>query len=85
MCPASPADSSPSNHIATIEECLRFAMAQQPHTIVSGVENVDQIDHNVSVIKHMKPLTSREIEVLVSRTGKGPTGPKIEPYKRKEA
>jgi aryl-alcohol dehydrogenase-like predicted oxidoreductase len=72
------------NHIASIEECLRFAMAQQPDTIVSGVETVEQLDHNVSVIKHMKPLTSKQVKGLLTRTGDGPVGPGIEPYKRKD-
>ncbi len=73
------------NHIASIEECLRFAMAQQPDTIVSGVETIDQLEHNISVIKQMKPLTSREVKGLLTRTGGGPVGPDIEPYKRKDA
>lgn len=74
-----------SNNIATIPECLRFAMAQGPDTIVSGVETVEQLEENVATIKTAKPFTDDEIQTLLSRTSKGPIGPGIEQYKRKEA
>lgn len=74
-----------ANKIATIQECLRFAMAQGPDTIVSGVETVEQLEANVATIKTAKPFTDEEIKTLLSRTAKGPIGPGIEQYKRKEA
>jgi uncharacterized protein len=74
-----------SNSIATIPECLRYAMAQNPHTIVSGVETVEELEQNVATIKNDKPFTDEEIQVLLSRTGRGPIGPEIEQYKRKDA
>jgi aryl-alcohol dehydrogenase-like predicted oxidoreductase len=73
------------NKIATIPECLRFAMAQGPDTIVSGVETVEQLEENVATIKTAKPFTHDEIQTLLSRTAKGKIGPEIEQYKRKEA
>jgi len=74
-----------ANKIATIPECLRFAMAQGPDTIVSGVETVEQLEENVATIKTAKPFTGDEIKTLLSRTAKGPIGPGIEQYKRKQA
>jgi len=71
-----------NNQIATIEECLRFAMAQKTDTIVSGVETVEQLEQNVATIKHAKPFKKKEIETLLSRTAKGKIGPEIEQYKR---
>ena len=73
------------NKIATIPECLRFAMAQGPDTICSGVETVEQLEQNVAVIKHQKPFTDGELTELLTRTGKGKIGPDIEWYKRKNA
>ncbi len=70
------------NKIATIPECLRFAMAQNPHTIVSGVETVEELEQNVATIKTAKPYTEEELRQLLSRTAKGPIGPKIEQYKK---
>ena len=74
-----------ANHIAAIDECLRYAMAQDPHTIVSGVETVEQLEQNVAVIKTEKPYTELEISTLLSRTSQGKIGPEIEQYKRKDA
>jgi predicted aldo/keto reductase-like oxidoreductase len=73
------------NKIATIPECLRFAMSQKPDTIVSGVETVDQLEQNVAVIKNEKPFSEAEARRLLTRTGQGPTGSKIEWYKKKDA
>jgi len=73
------------NKIATIPECLRFAMTQGPDTICSGVETVEQLEQNVAVIKHQKPFTGGELTELLTRTGKGKIGPDIEWYKRKNA
>ncbi|MDA1314298.1 MAG: aldo/keto reductase [Acidobacteria bacterium] len=73
------------NKIATIAECLRFAMAQGPDVICSGVETVEQLEQNVAVIKHQKPFTDSEITDLLTRTGKGKIGPDIEWYKKKNA
>jgi aryl-alcohol dehydrogenase-like predicted oxidoreductase len=74
-----------ANKIATIPECLRFAMAQGPDTIVSGVETVEQLEENVATIKTSKPFSDDEIQLLLTRTAKGPLGPEIEQYKRKQA
>jgi aryl-alcohol dehydrogenase-like predicted oxidoreductase len=73
------------NKIATIPECLRFAMSQNPDTIVSGVETVDQLEQNVAVIKNEKPFSEAEARQLLTRTRQGPIGSKIEPYKKKDA
>lgn len=74
-----------NNKIATISECLRFAMSQGPNTIVSGVETTGQLEENVAVIKHGQPFESQELRQLLTRTGKGKLGPQIEWYKKKQA
>lgn len=71
--------------IATIEECLRFAWTQNPNTLVSGVESVDQLEQNVAVLKTLKKMTPTEMSSILKRTSKGPTGSKIENYKKKES
>lgn len=74
-----------SNGIATIEECLRFAMAQETDTIVSGVETIEQLQQNVATIKTAQPFTDIEISAVLKRTAGGKIGPEIEQYKRKSA
>ncbi len=71
--------------IATIEECLRFAWTQNPDTLVSGVESVDQLEQNVAVLKTLKKMTPTEMTSILDRTSKGPTGSRIETYKLKES
>ena len=73
------------NKIATIPECLRYAMAKRPHAIVSGVETIEQLNENVATIKTAKAFTDSEIETLLSRTAKTKIGPEVEQYKRKNA
>jgi aryl-alcohol dehydrogenase-like predicted oxidoreductase len=71
--------------IATIEECLRFAWTQNPNTLVSGVESVDQLEQNIAVLKTLKKMSPTEMSSLLERTANGPTGSRIETYKRKES
>lgn len=71
--------------IATIEECLRFAWTQNPNTLVSGVESVDQLEQNIAVLKTLKKMSPAEMSSILDRTSKGPHGSKIETYKRKES
>ncbi len=71
--------------IATIEECLRFAWTQNPNTLVSGVESVEQLEQNIAVLKTLKKMTPTEMTSILDRTSRGPTGSKIETYKIKES
>jgi aryl-alcohol dehydrogenase-like predicted oxidoreductase len=73
------------NSIATIPECLRFAWSQEIDTLVSGVETIEQLEENVLACKTFKKMSAQEMKELLARTGKGPTGSKIENYKKKEA
>ncbi len=70
--------------IAPIEECLRFAWSQQISTLVSGVESIDQLEQNIGVLKALKKMSAVEISQILDRTAKGPTGSRIETYKKKE-
>lgn len=71
--------------IATIQECLRFAWTQDPNTLVSGVESVDQLEQNIGILKTLKKMTPQEMSLILERTSKGPTGSGIETYKIKES
>jgi aryl-alcohol dehydrogenase-like predicted oxidoreductase len=71
------------NRIATIPECLRFALSQDVDVLVSGVETVEQLEANVAVVKSFRPMPKKEMAALLERTKKGPVGDSIEGYKRK--
>lgn len=72
------------NQVARIEECLRFSLSQDIDTVVSGVESTAQLEENTGVVKTFKKMTRQEMTVLLHRTKQGPTGSKVETYKKKE-
>lgn len=70
--------------VASIAECLRFALSQDVDTVVSGVETVAQLEENVLLVKTFRRMSQQEISALLERTRKGPYGSKVERYKRPE-
>ncbi|MCS7025122.1 MAG: aldo/keto reductase [Bryobacteraceae bacterium] len=72
------------HRIASIEECLRFALSQPVDTLVSGVESVEQLEQNVAVVKTFRRMTPQEMTSLLERTKQGPVGVKVERYKKSE-
>jgi aryl-alcohol dehydrogenase-like predicted oxidoreductase len=73
------------NGVATIQECLRFALSQDIDTLVSGVETVAQLEENVGAVKTFNKMSDAEISALLARTAKGPHGASIEEYKKRES
>lgn len=73
-----------ANNVASIDECLRFTWSHDIDTLVSGVETVDQLEHNVLVCKTFQPMSQEEQTTLLNRTGQGPVGVKVERYKKAE-
>ena len=71
--------------VATIPECLRFSLSQDIHTLVSGVETVEQLEENVGLCKAFQKMTPAEISTLLNRTKQGPQGSKVETYKKPQA
>jgi predicted aldo/keto reductase-like oxidoreductase len=71
--------------VATIPECLRFAWSHDIHTLVSGVETVEQLEQNVGLCKAFQKMKPPEISELLDRTRKGPTGVQVEKYKKPPA
>jgi aryl-alcohol dehydrogenase-like predicted oxidoreductase len=72
------------NKVARIEECLAFTLSQDIGTVVSGVESTSQLEQNTGIVKAFQKLSKQEISVLLHRTRQGPTGTKVESYKKKE-
>lgn len=70
------------NGVARIEECLRFTLAQDIDTMVSGVETVGQLEANVLTVKTQPKLTPAEVTAILERTAKGQTGTGVERYKK---
>jgi aryl-alcohol dehydrogenase-like predicted oxidoreductase len=71
--------------VASIPECLRFAWSHDIHTLVSGVESVEQLEQNVAACKSFQKMSPQEVSSLLDRTRRGPTGVKVETYKKPPA
>ena len=68
--------------VAAIGDCLRFAWSQDIDTLVSGVESVDQLEHNVAALRAFRKMSPQEISSLLDSTARGKTGSGVERYKR---
>ena len=71
--------------VATIPECLRFAWSHDIHTLVSGVQTVEELEQNVATCKAFEKMSREEISSLLDRTRQGPIGSKVETYKKPDA
>jgi predicted aldo/keto reductase-like oxidoreductase len=71
--------------VATIPECLRFSWSHDIHTLVSGVQTMEELEQNVASCKTFQKMSPKEISSLLDRTRQGPTGSKVETYKKPEA
>jgi len=71
------------NNIATIEECLRFAMGMPVATVVSGISTMEHLEQNVGIAKTFEPMTEAEIAALLEKTYDEAQDGKHEWYKDK--
>ncbi|MGC8760258.1 MAG: aldo/keto reductase [Bryobacteraceae bacterium] len=71
-----------AQNVAGIDECLRFAWSQDVDTLVSGVETVQQLEHNVAALRAFRKMTAEEIRSVLETTARGRTGAGVERYKR---
>ncbi len=71
------------NNIATIEECLRFAMGMPVATVVSGISTLEHLEQNIGIANNFKPMTETEIAALLEKTYDEAQGGKHEWYKDK--
>ncbi len=72
------------NHVAPIDECLRFTLSQDVDTLVSGMETIAQLEHNVAFVKTFQPMSQEQQSTTLNRTKSGPIGTKVENYKKTE-
>ena len=53
--------------VATVEECLRFALGQPIASLVSGIDSMDVLKQNLKVARDFKPLQGEELEKLLAK------------------
>jgi aryl-alcohol dehydrogenase-like predicted oxidoreductase len=67
--------------VASAAEALRWVWSQPVSVLISGCENVEQINYNVYLAKTFTPMPEDEQEALLART-EPHKGTQIENYKR---
>jgi len=70
-----------SYRVATVAEALRWVWSQPVSVLVSGCENVEQLNYNVYLAKTFTPMPEDEQAALLART-EPHKGTQIEDYKR---
>jgi len=53
--------------VATVEECLRFALSQPIAALVSGIDSMDVLRQNLKVARDFRPLQGEELERLLAK------------------
>ena len=69
------------NGIATVEECLRFAMTMPVSTLISGMDTLDILKENVQIARDFKPMTEEELADLLKSTEEPAREGQFEEYK----
>lgn len=73
-----------NENIATIGECLTFAMSLPVSTLISGMMQMDHLDQNVEITRNFEPYDEEELTTLLEKTYDAAQGGQLEWYKRTE-
>lgn len=71
----------PGTKIASIPECLHYAMNLPVSTVCSGIDSMDKLRENLAAAKSFKPLTAEKVAELLERTRTAALEGRYEPYK----
>ena len=53
--------------VCTVEEALRYALAQDISTLVSGIDSMKVLKQNLEIIRNFKPLDGEELARLLAK------------------
>jgi aryl-alcohol dehydrogenase-like predicted oxidoreductase len=69
------------NGVVKAEEMLRYAMSLPVATTICGMESLDVLHQNLSVVRDFQPMTESEMEALRARCAPTAADGRFEPYK----
>src|SRR5258705_2688877 len=69
------------NGLVTAEEMLRYAMSLPVSTTICGMDSLDVLRQNLSVVRGFQPMTESEMEALRARCAPTAADGRFEPYK----
>ncbi len=53
--------------IATVEECIRFALSQPIASLVCGIDSMDVLKQDLKIVQNFQPLVGAELAALLKR------------------
>ncbi len=62
-------------------DCLRFAMSLPTSVVISGMDSMDVLKHNLETVKTFEPLTEEQTAVLLKKTADAAVEGKYELFK----
>jgi predicted aldo/keto reductase-like oxidoreductase len=65
----------------TVDECYRFCLSQPVSAQVMGIESMEQLKHNIAIVRNFKPMTAAEKNALLARTKEEATDGRHELFK----
>ncbi|MDB5306785.1 MAG: yhdN 3 [Gemmataceae bacterium] len=54
-------------NVATVEECIRFALSQPIAALVTGIDSMDVLRQNLKIGREFKPYQGQELEQLLAK------------------
>ena len=57
----------PKAGIATVGECIRFALSQPIGALVSGIDSMDVLKQNLKIAREYKPFEKAELDALLAK------------------
>lgn len=58
------------NNLASVEECLTYALTLPNTTVISGMESMAQLEQNLKIVKDFRPLPEAAMKALLTRVAK---------------
>lgn len=57
----------PSANVATVEECIRYALSQPIASLVTGIDSMDVLRQNLKIAREFRPYQGAELEALLAK------------------
>jgi aryl-alcohol dehydrogenase-like predicted oxidoreductase len=62
-------------------ECLGYALHLPTSVVITGIENMENLDQALEAARTFRPMSEAEVDALLARTAKAASGGELEPFK----
>jgi predicted aldo/keto reductase-like oxidoreductase len=67
--------------LVTPTECLQYALSQPASVVIHGMQNMEELNHALDVVKNFQPMSSQQIAALAVKTKEAAMSGKYELFK----